>query len=105
MFLGVQETVQEVPVKNTGTVVYPPEFVEEVKQMFPDLKSLHALLDANEYFVGRYLSDAEKSISPDRVLQALNNGQAGLVALRQHALRLKRTSELYAWWGDIVDSQ
>ena len=87
---------------NDTQLVYPPEFVAEVKQMFPDEKRLHELLDANEYFAGRLLDDARQNISPTRVLKALEQGPAGLVELQQLALRLKRIAELYEIWGDIV---
>lgn len=89
---------------NYTRLVYPPEFVAEVKEMFPDEKRLHELLDANEYFAGRLLDDARQNISPTRVLNAFEQGPAGLAELQQLALRLKRIAELYNMWGDIVDS-
>lgn len=82
-------------------MIYPEDFKQEVKEVYPDYEEMHKLADNNQYFLGRYLDDSSGGGIPlDTVLTALT-----LEELQQKARIEKRKVNLYRRWGEIVDSQ
>ncbi len=75
---------------------YPQEFVEEVKQVYPDWETLHQELTENGdvYVVSRCLEEnCGNGISYDEILAA--DGIEGLEMLKAKARLGKRRNKLY----------
>jgi len=79
---------------------YPQEFINEVKELYPDYKELHKLADEHAYFLGRYIDDSsDRGVPYDTVLNATS-----LDELQKYARNEKRKVQLYNKWYDIVKS-
>ena len=79
---------------------YPQEFINEVKELYPDYKEIHKLADEHDYFLGRYLDDnSGRGVPYDTVLTATS-----LDELQKYARNEKRKVQLYRQWCIIIDS-
>lgn len=83
------------------TLEFPNEFVQAVKEAFPDSPSLHQALDnGNENVVGRALCDAHKrDISLEHMLSMLSQGK--FAELLTEGQRLLRARQLYREWCEM----
>jgi hypothetical protein len=78
---------------------YPQEFINEVKELYPDYKEIHKLADEHAYFLGRYLDDSSgRGVPYDTVLTATS-----LDELQKYARNEKRKVQLYRQWSIIID--
>ena len=85
---------------------YPPDFVKEVKNLFPANTELHKALDAGSPIVGRFLDDNVAEIKPQQVLNMFDPNDHLIVDklfdLRKEAQRLVRIGELYQRFLEMV---
>jgi hypothetical protein len=76
--------------------MYSQEFINEVKELYPNSPEMHKLADTGGYFLGRYLDDSSYGGFPlDKILLATS-----LDALQKEARIMKRKRELYDKWSD-----
>lgn len=55
-------------------ILYPDDFVWRVKELFPELVSLHRHLERNSIWVGCDLTEAlNEGLSPETILEYLNS--------------------------------
>lgn len=77
---------------------YSQEFINKVKEVYPNSKEIKELADKNQYFLGRYLDDSSSSsIGIGTILNATS-----LESLQQIARTEKMKCELYAQWHEEV---
>jgi hypothetical protein len=57
---------------NSAPLIYPDDFKDECKKIYPDWVALHSALDRNSYIVGRYLNDSCKKFSGEEINEILN---------------------------------
>jgi hypothetical protein len=80
---------------------YSQEFINEVKELYPDYKEMYKLADEHAYFLGRYLDDSSgRGVPYDTVLTATS-----LDELQKYARNEKRKVQLYRQWCTIIDLQ
>jgi hypothetical protein len=78
-------------------MIYPKEFIEKCKKLYPDWTKLHWMLDEGNTFVGRYLDDSSStSIHINTVLFANS-----LDELKLKAQDMKEKLNLYKEWCEI----
>ncbi|OGB73644.1 hypothetical protein A3K24_02265 [candidate division Kazan bacterium RIFCSPHIGHO2_01_FULL_44_14] len=92
--------------KQVKPLVYPVDFIQAVKDEFPDWKELHQSLNSNGVIVGRYLDDSQQGggITSEELIEALDAGGTGTDAmskLRQKAEQHIRRQKLYVWWSKL----
>ncbi|MDD2299499.1 MAG: hypothetical protein PHU69_07630 [Fermentimonas sp.] len=87
-------------------VIYSEEFRKVVLQAYPDEPKIKELLDANAYFLGRYLDDGccgsgMVSVSAEEIITARGLGQQAefCEALFERANKEKLRSLAYKMWG------
>ncbi len=72
-------------------MIYTQEFIDKVKQLYPNNTELHRLAEEGNYFLGRWLDDSSSSgFSPSKVL---NTPYEDLIT---QAKEMQARSELYA---------
>jgi hypothetical protein len=75
---------------------YTKEFIDEVKELYPDYKEIHKLADEGSSWLGRYLDDGSSGgIALDTILTALT-----LEELQVKARLAKRKINLYKKWDE-----
>lgn len=73
--------------------MYSKEFIEKVKDIYPDSPTIIRLAENGDEFLGRYLDDNSAcGISPETIL---NNSYDNLC---KKAIDLQKRKELYAYW-------
>ncbi len=86
---------------------YPQDFIDRVKQEYPDWHDLHACLDRGDDIVGisidSNLGGVRGGISPSKVLELIDRGQ--VLKLREKAAASIRRLKLLNEWREIRDSQ
>jgi hypothetical protein len=81
-------------------MIYPEEFKQKCREIYPNWNCLHEQLNSGTMIVGRYLDDAQQSdISATMVLKATS-----LEQLRAEASRIIKRQELYGEWWDLYNN-
>lgn len=78
---------------------YSEEFKQKCKEVYPEWKELHALLDKNAYFAGRYLGDNADfvQITVDDIIKCKD--LEDFKKLRLKAAQIKARKQVYVdWW-------
>lgn len=100
LLLKVHNFVAKVTRKG-GAVKYPKEFVDAVKEEYPEWQELHRALDAGEETVGEYLAqESSRVISPDHVVALIDQGK--VEQLKAEAQKLIRGRQLYTSWCGLI---
>lgn len=81
---------------------YPEDFVDRVKAVFPDSRMVHDALDDGHSYVGEFLlSHVNDSVSPERIIELLDEGDVDL--LRFEAEQCQKVGPLYDEWCGLPD--
>jgi hypothetical protein len=81
-------------------VKYTKEFINEVRNEYPEWTALHTLLDNGNLAVGRYLDDSSHfGMSPEKIVAAFNEGRQETV--KEAAEKAVRRRKLYEEWIEI----
>ena len=76
---------------------YTHEFINRVKELYPDCAEMHKLAEEGNYFLGRWLDDSsEGGFSPSKILNTPHE------ELKRQAEILKKKRELY---GDFLSGK
>lgn len=85
-------------------MIYPNDFQERCKELFPDWVKLHQLLLIGSPLVGDYLEDSyDVEIHPEKVLKMLDSGRAA--DLRSECQVDIDREALYFRWLDLKKQQ
>lgn len=72
-------------------MMYTQDFVNRVKELYPNSTEMHRLAEEGNYFLGRYLDDSScGGFSPNQILNT------SYEELRKQAVLLEKQRELYA---------
>lgn len=75
-------------------MAYSRELIEEVKELYPNVPTMHELAEEGNVWLGRYLDDhSQGCMSVDVILKATS-----LKEIKTKAELLKKKGELYIKW-------
>jgi len=83
-------------------MIYPPEFIKEVREIYPNSKGIEECIKIESPFLGRYLDDARYGIgvSADEILNATS-----LTEIQDKVKIHKKKEGIYSEWCKLYEKE